>query len=121
MASTYQGNDAANPNAYTFMLAYNLKAYAIKFDNQEALGTLVEIYNTPERQRKFITAFLNYERLSNQAGETASQNELIELMFNIFSDFDLEISLFKAEVDTQNFVTSWNKVNKETLTEEPCN
>lgn len=40
MATFYQGQGATHFNTYTFVLTYDLKAYAIKFDNQATVEVL---------------------------------------------------------------------------------
>lgn len=61
-----------------------------------------------------------YEKVADQPGEIASESELMSAMFDILEGFNLDISLYKAAVD-ENFVTGWNKINQETLQQEPCN
>jgi len=118
----YNGEGAGNFNTPTFILAYNLGAYAIKFDNQEAVTELTNIFTNSKKRRRFMRRLATkYEKLADEPGEFASQGELIEEMFEVLDDFNLDISLYEATTDVQGFVTGWSKVNKETLAREECN
>jgi len=121
MATFYQGQGATHFNTYTFILTYDLKAYAIKFDKQEAVESLIDIYTNSEKFIDFRKQFIrDYEKLADQPGEIASESELMSGMFDILEGFNLDISLYKAATGN-NFVTGWNKINQETLQQEPCN
>jgi len=122
LAFSYSGEGAGNHNTPTFMLAYNLGAFAIKFDNQEAVTALTDIVANPKENRRFQKSITRkYQKLADQPGEFASEGELIQAMFEVLDRFDLDISLYEATTDAQNFVTGWSKVNKESLAREECN
>ncbi len=121
IANSYNQAGSDDFNTFSFFLTYNGKAFAIKFDNQEALETLTDLYNDNfglNFQKQFEK---KYQKLERQFGQTASQNQLMRTMYDILGEFDLEISLYEATVDGQHFITDWNKINKETLAQEVCN
>lgn len=116
----YNGLGKDHYNTYTFILTTTTDTYAIKFNNNQAMVKLKEIYNDDDERDDFYKRFKkNFKRLGNNPTEY----NMMKRLLSIFNDFELEIDLYEAVIDNSNFVTGWEKktLENDDITTTPCN
>ena len=79
-----------------------------------------------KNKRKDFTDDLNDAYESDNSGFPLYQSTTYigkqqEHLYNLFSKFNLNLSLYEANYDSNGFINDWQKINKETLEKEPCN
>ena len=109
----------------THILVTQDKYYALRFDDEESAQKLLEIFNDDDDKDKFQKELKdNYE--DDNTGSplyqsTTSTDKQLAHIYNLFSKYGLNMSMYKANKDNDGNVYGWNKINKETRNEEPCN
>jgi len=125
MAQSYTGQGNSNHVTYTFIITFGSHVYAIKFDTQESVTLLTNIYNDLDLRDDFNGDLeREYQKLERHFGDVATVFELEEELLKHLKDNNLDISLYKATTDSENFVTSWNRKTLNDINQvdtEPCN
>lgn len=88
------------------------RTYALRFDDNTAINNLQNIYNNIRLRNKFLKRL----KLKYTSDIFKQQKHL----FSLFNEFDLNISLYEADYDSNGLVNNWKKINKNNLNKEPC-
>lgn len=118
-------NPVVNPVEITHILIVNGKTFALRFDDEASVQFLLDIYENVNLRSDFIND-LHYAYDSDKGGPPTFQTTTTIFkqqrhIYNLFSKYNLNMSLYEANYDENNRIDNWQKINKETLQKDPCN
>ncbi|QMU64642.1 MAG: hypothetical protein GKR88_10305 [Flavobacteriaceae bacterium] len=100
------------------------KTYAIRFDDMQSIQILQDIISNKKKQQRFNKKLKNayesdysYQTYTDETDIFKQQRHL----FKHLEKYNLNISLYEANFNDLGLVDHWQKINKETLEQEPCN
>ncbi len=100
------------------------KTYALRFDDEASVQTLLDIVNNEKllddfnkKLQKDYDSDYNSFTFTNETDIYKQQRHL----FKHLEKYNLNISLYEANFDTNGKVNHWKKINKDTLQQEDCN
>ena len=117
-------NPVVETNEITHILIADGRTFAVTFDNEASIQVLMDIFEDKTKRAKFKKRL---DRSYNSDHSGFPLNELqttIEKqqkhLYNLFSKFNLKLSLYEANYDSNGLIDNWQKINKDTLEKEPC-
>jgi len=104
--------------------AGDFRTYALRFDDAESVQTLQDIANDRKAKRDFnkklkkdYESDYSYETYTDETDILKQQRHL----FDFLDNFNLNISIYEANFGDDGRIDNWQKINKNTLEQEPCN
>jgi hypothetical protein len=132
MANEVQSNPNGNTTVelieLTHIIVFNDNGlegtFALSFDDTASVQALQDIANNRRDKKEFINDLEKDYRsdFDNNSGiENTSIAKQQEHLFNHLEEYNLNISLYEANLDDNNKVDHWKKINKNNLEQEDCN
>ena len=93
------------------------RTFALRFDDADSVQKLLDIYENQTKRDLFYKKLEN-DYLNDTTGPplytTATTVEKQqEHIYNLLSEYNINMSLYEANYDTNGFISDWQKINKE--------
>jgi hypothetical protein len=113
------------PTDITHILIADGNTFAIRFDDAASAQALLNIYEDTTKRTRFLNR-LQKDYDSDNTGyplyqSTTTVAKQQQHLYDLLSEFNLNMSVFEANYNLNGSVSNWQKINKETLEKDPCN